>query len=85
MPSCSVPTKRNSACWRQNRTISDIVKPFCSSDLSLESSKLKTVPISSYKPAILDNGVRTGVPPFVGVGDKIVVATADGSYVERAK
>jgi elongation factor P len=40
---------------------------------------------SSYKPAILDNGVRTGVPPFVGVGDKIVVATADGSYVERAK
>ena len=40
---------------------------------------------SSYKPAILDNGVRTGVPPFVGVGDKIVVATSDGSYVERAK
>ena len=40
---------------------------------------------SSYKPAILDNGVRTAVPPFVGVGDKIVVATADASYVERAK
>ena len=40
---------------------------------------------SSYKPAILDNGVRTAGPPFVGVGDKIVVATADASYVERAK
>ena len=40
---------------------------------------------SSYKPAILDNGVRTTVPPFVGVGDKIVVATSDASYVERAK
>ena len=40
---------------------------------------------SSYKPAILDNGVRTTVPPFVGTGDKIVVATADASYVERAK
>ena len=40
---------------------------------------------SSYKPAILDNGVRTTVPPFIGVGDKIVVATADASYVERAK
>ena len=40
---------------------------------------------SSYKPAILDNGVRTAVPPFVGTGDKIVVATADASYVERAK
>ena len=40
---------------------------------------------SSYKPAILANGVRTMVPPFVGVGTKIVVMTADGSYVERAK
>ena len=40
---------------------------------------------SSYKPAILDNGVRTAVPPVVGVGDKIVVATSDASYVERAK
>ena len=40
---------------------------------------------SSYKPAILSNGVRTMVPPFVGVGTKIVVMTADGSYVERSK
>jgi elongation factor P len=40
---------------------------------------------SSYKPAILDNGVRTTVPPFIGVGDKIVVGTAEANYVERAK
>ena len=40
---------------------------------------------SSYKPAVLSNGVRTMVPPFVGTGTKIVVMTADGSYVERAK
>ena len=40
---------------------------------------------SSYKPAVLSNGVRTMVPPFVGNGTKIVVMTADGSYVERAK
>jgi elongation factor P len=40
---------------------------------------------SSYKPAVLSNGVRTMVPPFVGVGTRIVVMTADGSYVERAK
>jgi elongation factor P len=40
---------------------------------------------SSYKPALLSNGVRTMVPPFVTVGTKIVVMTADGSYVERAK
>jgi len=40
---------------------------------------------SSYKPAVLSNGVRTMVPPFVTPGTKIVVMTADGSYVERAK
>ena len=40
---------------------------------------------SSYKPAILSNGVRSAVPPHVGVGTRIVVMTADGSYVERAK
>ena len=40
---------------------------------------------SSYKPAILSNGVRTAVPPHVGAGTRIVVMTEDGSYVERAK
>jgi elongation factor P len=39
----------------------------------------------SYKPAILSNGVRTMVPPYLTVGTRIVVMTADGSYVERAK
>lgn len=40
---------------------------------------------SSYKPAVLSNGVRTGVPGHIAVGTRIVVMTADGSYVERAK
>ena len=40
---------------------------------------------SSYKPATLSNGVRTNVPPFISVGTRVVVMTADGSYVERAK
>jgi elongation factor P len=40
---------------------------------------------SSYKPAVLSNGVRTNVPPFIAVGTRIVVQTEDGSYVERAK
>ena len=40
---------------------------------------------SSYKPALLSNGVRTMVPPFVASGTRIVVMTEDGSYVERAK
>lgn len=40
---------------------------------------------ASYKPAILENNVRSSVPPFVGIGDKIIVATEDGSYVKRAE
>ncbi len=40
---------------------------------------------SSYKPAILSNGVKTMVPPHIGVGTRVVVMTEDGSYVERAK
>ena len=40
---------------------------------------------SSYKPARLSNGVKTAVPPFIETGERIVVRTDDGSYVERAK
>jgi len=40
---------------------------------------------SSYKPALLSNGVRTMVPPHISPGTRIVVMTADASYVERAK
>jgi elongation factor P len=40
---------------------------------------------SSYKPAKLSNGVKTSVPPFIETGERIVVKTEDGSYVERAK
>ncbi|TIS90924.1 MAG: elongation factor P, partial [Mesorhizobium sp.] len=40
---------------------------------------------SSYKPAVLSNGVRTAVPPHITTGTRVVVMTADGSYVERAK
>jgi elongation factor P len=40
---------------------------------------------SSFKPAILSNGFRTMVPPHIAAGTRIVVETADGAYVERAK
>ena len=40
---------------------------------------------SSFKPAILDNGIRVMVPPHIELGAKIIINTADSSYVERAK
>ena len=40
---------------------------------------------SSYKPAVLENGVRVLVPPHIEAGTRIVVRPEDSSYVERAK
>lgn len=39
---------------------------------------------SSYKPAMLENGVRVLVPPFVVAGEKVVVDTNELTYVRRA-
>ncbi|AVW91747.1 elongation factor P [Celeribacter baekdonensis] len=39
---------------------------------------------NSFKPAILDNGVRVMVPPFVGQDEDIVVNTETMEYSERA-
>ena len=39
---------------------------------------------NSFKPALLDNGVRVLVPPFVGQDEDIVVNTETFEYAERA-
>jgi elongation factor P len=39
---------------------------------------------SSYKPAVLDNGVRVMVPPFIGAGTRIVVDVYSREYVRKA-
>jgi len=39
----------------------------------------------SYKSAVLENGMKIQVPPFISAGEKIIVATEDGSYVRRAE
>jgi elongation factor P len=39
----------------------------------------------SYKSAVLENGMKIQVPPFVSAGEKIIVATEDGSYIRRAE
>jgi len=40
---------------------------------------------ASYKPALLDNGVRVMVPPHIEIGTRVVVNPADGTYKERAR
>lgn len=39
---------------------------------------------SSYKPAILENGIRILVPPFIVVGERVLVDTNELSYLRRA-
>ena len=40
---------------------------------------------SSYKPAVLERNIKTSVPPFIEVGDIVVINTLNSSYVEKAK
>ena len=39
---------------------------------------------NSFKPAVLDNGVRITVPPFIAQGEAIIVNTETMEYSERA-
>ena len=38
---------------------------------------------SSYKPAILNNGLNIQVPPFIEVGDEVVVDTRNLEYIKK--
>ncbi len=40
---------------------------------------------SSYKPAVLENGVRVMVPPFITTGEKVVIDTNELIYLRRAE
>jgi len=39
---------------------------------------------SSYKPAVLENGIRILVPPFISAGERIIVDTDEITYLRRA-
>ena len=38
----------------------------------------------SYKPALLENGLKLMVPPFISAGEKVVIDTAEISYLRRS-
>lgn len=40
---------------------------------------------SSYKPALMENGIRVMVPPFISAGEKILVDTNEITYLRRAE
>jgi elongation factor P len=40
---------------------------------------------ASYKPAKLENGLRVMVPPFIEIGENIIINTSDLSYIKRTE
>jgi elongation factor P len=40
---------------------------------------------AQYKPATLETGLKITVPPFIGIGEKVVVDTRTGQYLSRVK
>lgn len=59
---------------------------------SVELKVTKTEPVlkgatvtSSYKPAVLETGLKVQIPPFISEGEVIRVDTSDGKYLERVK
>jgi elongation factor P len=40
---------------------------------------------SSNKPAVLENGLRVMVPPFIEQGEKVIINTEDLTYLKRAE
>jgi elongation factor P len=48
--------------------------------------QIKTATVtSSYKPAVLETGLKIQIPPFLSEGEVIRIDTSDGKYLERAK
>ena len=50
-----------------------------STDVALKGQTVS----SSYKPAILDNGLNIQVPPFIESGDEIIVDTRNLEYIKK--
>ena len=50
-----------------------------STDVALKGQTVS----SSYKPAILDNGLSIQVPPFIEVGDEVIVDTRNLEYIKK--
>tara|TARA_B100000965_G_scaffold17955_1_gene13508 strand:- start:784 stop:1344 length:561 start_codon:yes stop_codon:yes gene_type:complete len=56
-----------------------IVSKVKSTDVALKGQTVS----SSYKPATLDNGINIQVPPFIEIGDEIVIDTRTIQYVKK--
>ena len=69
-----------------NKPVSIIMPDSCVEEIIEADAVIKGQTVSSsFKPAILKNGVKVMVPGHIEVGTKIVVRPSDSTYIEKAK
>jgi elongation factor P len=81
-----LPNIRIAVNFYQNNPIGVEMPGSVELKVSETEPQLKTATVtSSYKPAILETGLKVQVPPFISEGDIVKIDTNDGKYLERAK
>ncbi len=81
-----LPNVKVSVNFYQNNPIS--IELPGSVDLKVVETEpsMKTATVtSSYKPAVVETGLKVQVPPFISEGEVVRIDTSDGRYLERAK
>jgi len=81
-----LPNTKVNVNFYQNKPISVDLPASIELRVTETEPQLKTATVtSSYKPAILETGLKVQVPPFISQGELIRIDTSDGKYLERVK
>ncbi len=81
-----LPNTKVTINYYQNKPISLEIPSSVELKIVETEPTLKTATVSSsYKPAVVETGLKIQVPPFINEGDVVRIDTTDGKYLERAK
>jgi elongation factor P len=85
-PMYMLPNIRLNINFYQNEAVSVELPSSVALKIIETEPTMKTATVtSSYKPAILETGLKVQVPPFISEGEVIRIDTSDGKYLERVK
>jgi elongation factor P len=85
-PMYMLPNIRLNINFYQNEAVSVELPSSVALKIIETQPTMKTATVtSSYKPAILETGLKVQVPPFISEGEVIRIDTSDGKYLERVK
>ncbi|TFH02744.1 MAG: elongation factor P [Calditrichales bacterium] len=85
-PMYMLPNVRLMVNFYQNSPVSIDLPASVDLKITETAPSLKTATVtSSYKPAIVETGLKIQVPPFISEGEVVRIDTSDGKYLERAK